>query len=215
MSGSEIPIKTIERLSLYRRILQKELEKNKEYIFSYDLASLAHRKPDQIRRDLMALKATVSTKKGYRIADLIDSMNQFLGSEEKQKMALVGVGNLGHALINFFKGRIEHLEIAACFDVDMAKVNRVISGCRCYHIDELKDVVKKEGITIGIITAPEGSAETSADRLIRAGVSAIINFAPAPLKSTHNVHIENLDLTTFFEKTAYFAKIHNQEKVEA
>lgn len=215
MSGSEIPIKTIERLSLYRRILQKELDKSKEYIFSYDLASLAHRKPDQIRRDLMALKATVSTKKGYRISDLIESMNQLLGSEEKQKMALIGVGNMGQALINFFKGRIEHLVITACFDVDVAKINRVISGCRCYSIDELKDVVDKEGITIGIITAPEISAQMSAERLIRAGVGAIINFAPVPLKSTHNVHIENLDLTTFFEKTAYFAKIHSKEKVEA
>jgi len=207
MKKNSIPSKTIERLSLYRRILKNELSNNKEYIFSYDLAALAQCKPDLIRRDLMYLKEVFSTKKGYRIDYLINNIGLILDSQEKQKMAVIGIGNIGRALINFFKGRMKNLEIAAAFDVDKEKTERVISGCRCYHIDSLSKIIKKENITIGIITVPESEAQLISELLINAGIKGIVNIAPVPIKDTPGVYVENLDLTTYFEKTAYFAKL--------
>jgi len=208
MNIKNIPKKTIERFCLYRRILQAE--RINEYIFSYELANSAHIKPDLVRRDLMWLENSYSTSKGYKVTDLVKEINNILNSNEPQKMALIGIGNMGRAFINYFKGRGNNMEITAAFDNDKSKINRVIGTCKCYHIDELKEIVNKENITIGIITVPETEAQNSANLLADSGIKAILNVAHVPIKCPIDIYIENLDLTSFFEKTAYYAKLYNK-----
>ncbi|MBN1699966.1 MAG: redox-sensing transcriptional repressor Rex [Spirochaetales bacterium] len=207
MKSTDIPIKTIERLSLYRRILRELLEKGEEYIFSYRLAVLADKKASQVRRDFMVLNQFASPQKGYAVRELIECISGLLDSGEKLKMAIVGIGNMGRAFINYFKGRGKNLEITAGFDNDDRKNNRVINGCRIYPVEKMKEILRKEKIRIGIITVPEDRAQNIAEELIQSGIKAIVNVAPVPIKSPADVHIENLDLTSVFEKTAYFAKI--------
>jgi redox-sensing transcriptional repressor len=203
----EIPVKTIERLSLYRRILKEELAKNNEFIYSHDLADLTNKNSAQIRRDLMYLDKLTSTQKGYYTTEIIEKIDKLLDSSDMQKMAIIGVGNMGKALINFFKGRGKNLSITACFEIDPDKIGRIISGCRCYSIDDLEKIIKQKKITIGIIAVPELKAQKTADLLIKAEIKAIVNIAPVPIKVPESVYVENVDLTSSFEKTAYFAKI--------
>jgi redox-sensing transcriptional repressor len=208
MTG-KIPIKTIERLSLYRRILRQQAEAGMEYMYSHQLAELVHKKPAQVRRDISYLEEITSTSKGYRIDELIRNLGFVLDAGGIQHMALVGIGHMGKAFINFFKGRGKNLKIIAAFDIDPEKINRVVNGCRCYHMDDLEEVVAREGIDIGIITVPEAKAREVYERMIRAGITAMINAAPVPLESTEEVFVTNLDLTTFFEKAVYFAYTHS------
>ena len=210
MKNNNVSNKTIERLSLYRRILKKELLNNNQFVFSYDLANLANCKADQVRRDLMHLEKNISTKKGYKIKDLITNIDVLLDSDDIQKMAVVGIGNMGRALIQYFKKRMKNLEISAGFDIDKNRIDRVIAGCRCYHIDKMEDIVRKMNIVIGVITVPETDAQQTTDKLVKCGIKAIINFAPVPVKTPAHIYAENLDLTTFFEKTAYFAKLNKE-----
>jgi redox-sensing transcriptional repressor len=200
-----IPIKTIERLSLYRRIIKTQLDMGNKYIFSYNLAELANRKPSQVRKDLSFLSIT-SSSKGYNIKDIINENSGILDSTDIQRMDLVGIGNMGKALINFFKGRGRNLKISAAFDIDNEKINRVFNGCRCYHVDRFGEVVSTRNISIGIITVPENTAQDVCDLMTDSGIKAIVNIAPVPLKAPDNIYIENLDFTMFFEKTAYYSK---------
>ena len=202
----EIPAKTIERLSLYRRILKEELAKKSDFIHSHDLADLTNKNPAQVRRDLMYVDKLTSSQKGYYTIEIIEKINNLLDSSDMQKMAIIGVGNMGKALINFFKNRGKNLSIAAGFEIDPDKIGRIISGCRCYHIDELKKIIQQKKITIGIIAVPELKAQKTADLLVDIGIKAIVNIAPVPIKVPESVYVENVDLTSSFEKTAYFAK---------
>lgn len=211
MDNNRIPIKTIERLSLYRRILRQQNEEGVEYLYSYQLAELVHKKPAQVRRDLSYLKELASTVKGYRIAELIRELGSILDAGGMQRMALVGIGHLGKAFINFFKGRGRNLEIVAAFDIDPEKIGRVVNGCRCYAMHELTAVAAKKKIVIGIIAVPETAARGVCNLLQEAGITAIINAAPVPLERNDNIFVTNLDLTTFFEKAAYFAYSHRKE----
>lgn len=202
---ASIPMKTIERLSLYRRIVKSKFDQGNKYIYSYNLAELANRKPTQVRKDLSFVNIT-STSQGYNIKDLIAEIGKVLDSSDIQQMALVGIGNMGKALINFFKGRGKNLKISAAFDIDDEKINRVFNGCRCYHVNEFKEVVNNKKISIGIITVPENNAQEIGDLMAESGIKAIVNVAPVPLKVPDDIYIENLDFTMFFEKTAYYSK---------
>jgi redox-sensing transcriptional repressor len=211
MNKDMISAKTIERLSIYRRILIQEQKKKREYIYSYDLAALAHRKPAQVRRDLMCLPHIANAQKGYEVVKLIQDINELLGSDLIQKMAIIGIGNMGRALLNFFKSSGKNMEIIAGFDVDKDKINRVICGCPIYSLSKLDEIIKKENITIGVITVPDSDAQQAANYFISAGIRAIINIAPVPVKCPKSVFIENIDFTTSFEKTAYYAKNHDMQ----
>ena len=201
-----IPVKTIERMSLYRRVLNRLIEAKRETIFSYELANMINRTAAQVRRDFMEIGQRGNPKKGYNIVDLRNALNELMIEPNGQKIALVGIGNLGRAVLSYFMGRSPNLTIAAAFDNDPSKTNRVIAGCKCYQIHEMDAVIKNEGITIGIMTVPLTAAQKIADMLVRAGIRSIVNWAPIHLEVPDSVFLENRDITMSIEKAAYFAK---------
>lgn len=203
---NEIPIKTIERLSLYRRLLNMMREMGQEFVFSHQLAHLGKRTPAQVRRDLMVIGYSGSTRRGYEITQLIERIRVILDDPQGQKIAMAGIGHLGRAILTYFMGRRPHLSIAAAFDVDPDKIDRVIAGCRTYHVDKLEEIVSRENIKIGIITVPALAAQDIADRFVRAGVKAMVNWAPIPLHVPEDVFLENRDITMSIEKAAFFSK---------
>ena len=198
--------KTIERLSLYRWLLDTRLESGTTNLFSHQLASLACVSPAQLRRDLMTIGYSGSPGKGYEVADLAKSISSELDGEKPTRVALVGMGNLGRAIVSFLSGRRSHLNIVASFDTDSEKHGRVISGCRCYSQDVIEEIVVKENITVAILTLPSDAAQLVAERLVKAGVKGILNYAPVPLKVSKKVYLENRDVTSALEKVAYFAR---------
>jgi len=198
--------KTIGRLSLYRRLLTGVPAIADRHIYSHQLAAMAGGTAVQVRRDLMVIGCTGSTTRGYDRADLVESIGRFLDDPKGVGAALVGVGNLGRAILAYFAGRRPKLAITAAFDSDSAKTDRVIRGCRCYLIGELPRVVGEQGIQLGIIAVPAPAAQEVADLLVRAGVTGILNFAPTGLHLPKHVYLEDIDMTTALEKTAYFAR---------
>ena len=197
---------TIRRFSIYRRLLLPLLRDGRTRICSHEIASLAAVGAAQVRRDLMSLGSTGASGRGYDIQRLVESIGTVLDGDTPQRAALVGLGHLGRAILNHFNGRRPNLAITAAFDVRTDRIDRVILGCRCYHLDALPKVVAEEGITLGILTVTTGAAEDVATRMIEAGILGILNFAPIRLRIPRQVHIENLDMTTFLETVAFFAR---------
>ena len=198
--------KTIGRLSLYRRVLYGLLAEGERSIYSHQLASLVGGTPAQVRRDVMAVGYTGSPSRGYDIQELAVGIGNYLDAAEGQGVALVGVGNLGRAILAYFSGRRPRLTIEAAFDNDPAKVGRAIHGCRCYSIKELGRVVREQGIQIGLITVPADAAQIVADRLCESGVRGLVNFAPVRLRLPEHVYVEDIDMTMSLEKVAFFAR---------
>ncbi len=198
--------KTVERLSLYRRILCQLRAEGRESILSHELAALLHGKAAQVRRDFMQLGYSGVPNSGYNVRRLIESISDLLDSPRMQGAALVGLGHLGLAILSHFSGRWRQLAIRAAFDTDPAKVNRTHHGCRCYAMDDLAPVVREQNIDIGVIAVPAEQAQGVAEALCRAGISGILNFAPVRLRLPDTVYVDTVDLTMSLEKVAYFAR---------
>ncbi|NLN92890.1 MAG: redox-sensing transcriptional repressor Rex [Candidatus Hydrogenedens sp.] len=202
----EISPRTIERLSLYRRLLLPHHEGEDSYIFSHDLAELAGVTATQVRRDFMQLGCMGVPRTGYRIGELLSGISGILDAPAGQRAALVGVGHLGAALLNHFSGRWRWLHIHAAFDRDPDKAGSVIHGCHCFPMSELSTLIRERKIDLGIITVPRDHAQEVANQLIEAGVQGLLNFAPIRLRHGDDIYVENVDLTSAFETVAYFAR---------
>jgi redox-sensing transcriptional repressor len=198
--------KTIGRLSLYRRLLNGLLADGVSHVFSHQLATMAGGTAAQVRRDMMSVGYSGSPKRGYAVRELINSIGAFLDAPQAEGVALVGVGNLGRAILAYFSGRRPNLAIVAAFDADPYKVNRVIHGCRCFPMQDLPKIVQEMQIRTGIIAVPAAEAQAVAEELIRAGVRGLLNFAPVRLHVPRGVHTEDIDMTMSLEKVAYFAR---------
>ena len=203
-----IPARTIERMVLYKRILGDLQGKGVSMLFSHQLADLAHNTSTQVRRDLMEIGYSGSPRKGYNIAELISAISQILDGSRERIIALVGVGNLGRAILSYFTYKHPGLTIAAAFDTDERRINRVVSGCRCYHFDRFEELVREKQINMGIITVPALAAQSVADRMTAAGIRGILNFAPVPLAVPEGVFVDRIDIASALEKLAYFTGLN-------
>lgn len=202
-----IPQRTVERLFRYCQFLHSKVEAGSEFVFSHELAAAVGVSPEQVRRDFMNFRQVKGTpQRGYPVKEFITALYAHLESASLTKMVLVGVGNLGKAILSYFLRRRPNLSIIAAFDLDPEKADRIYSGCRVHHAGQLEKVVAREKVAVGIITVPASAAQEAADALVRAGVKGIVNFAPVQLKVPRGVFLERLDITLSIEKVAYFAR---------
>jgi redox-sensing transcriptional repressor len=204
----KLPQKTVERLSQYRRILYSNLDNGKEFIYSHEIASQLHLTPVQVRRDIMLIGYTGTQRKGYVIKELVEKVALLLDGEKPVKAVVIGMGNLGKAITSYFNGKRTKIEIAAAFDVDEQKVNRVISNVHCFHINELKEKIDSLDVSIAILTLSPEFAQSVADQLIIADIKGILNFTSIPLNIPEHIYVEDYDMVTSIEKVAYFVN-HN------
>lgn len=202
----------VERLSIYRRLLGDVKRHGTRNVFSHDLAVMAGVKATQVRRDLMTIGFTGSPTRGYDVSGLIQRIGEFLDAPQWQTVVLVGIGHVGQALLAHFGGRSPHLSIAAAFDTDSAKVNRVLHGCRCYPTDQMEEVVQRVGAEVAIVAVPGEIAQPVAHQLVRAGVRGILNFAPVHLRVPDYVYVENVDITVRLERVAFYARQGSLDK---
>lgn len=202
----KIPHKTIERLSQYRRALLLCYDKGQTYIFSHEIANIQHITAVQVRRDLMLIGYSGNLRRGYNIKDLIDLISEIIDNPDGQKVAVFGMGNLGRALSKYFKDRREKLSIVAGFDVNPEKVGKSYYGVPCFHIDDAKEIIEKEGIKIGIITVPGPYAVETTKLLVEYGIKGILNYTPTPVEVPEGVFLEEYDMVTSLEKVAFYVK---------
>ena len=205
-----LPHKTVERLSQYRRALLLILSKDKTHVFSHEIAHMLHITPVQVRRDLMLIGYSGNLRKGYDIRELIELIGRIIDTDKGQRVAVIGLGNLGKAMISYFKGKRTKLTIMMAFDINPEKINRSYDGVPVYHINNLPEEVKNNNITIGIITVPSDSAPEIAETLVDAGVKGILNYSPKPLNVPAYVYLEEYDMITSLEKVAFFAKKNDE-----
>jgi redox-sensing transcriptional repressor len=203
---NKLPGKTVERLSEYRRQLLGCLAENKNYIYSHDLAGLLHITAVQVRRDLMLIGYSSVLRKGYDIRELIDTIGRIIDSDEGLNVAIIGIGNLGRAVTGYFRGKRSKLNIVASFDNDPQKVNKVISGVKCYHTQDMEAMIKDMDIRIAILTIPADYAKSMVEEIVRYGIKGILNFTTVPLNVPSGVYLEEYDMITSIEKVAYFVK---------
>ena len=201
-----LPERTVERLSEYRRSLLQCLEEGKTHIFSHELAELHHNTAVQVRRDIMFIGYTSMQRKGYDVRELIDVIGDILDSEKGLNVAVIGIGNLGRAVTTYFVGKRSKLNIIATFDVDTTKIDRVISGVKCYPLSRLQEVVTSHQISIAIMTVSADSAAEVSAQLVEAGIKGVLNFTTVPLNVRDGVYLDEYDMITSLEKVAYFVK---------
>lgn len=214
ISFKDLPHKTIERLSQYRRALLICEENGRTHIYSHEIANLQHITPVQVRRDLMLIGYSGTLRKGYNISELIELIGTIIDSEKVTNVALVGVGNLGRALIKYFNGKRHKLYIAAGIDINPEKAGKIFYGIPCYSPGDMEKVIKEHDIRIGILTVPRQHAVESAERLVNAGIKGIVNYTNKPLDVPEGVYLEEYDMVTTLEKVAFYVKLAEMEKKE-
>ena len=210
----KLPERTVERISAYRRTLLTCLGEGKTHIYSHELAEMHHNTAVQVRRDTMLIGYSSMQRKGYDVRELIEVIGNILDSESGLNVGVVGIGNLGRAITAYFMGKRSKLNIVAAFDVDPNKVDRVISGVKCYSINQLPEVIVDKQISIAIITVPADQARDIAEKLHLAGVKGFLNFTTVPLNVSTEVYIDEYDMITSLEKVAYFVKMTQVPKVK-
>ncbi len=206
----KLPGKTVERLSKYRRALHGSLAENRSYIFSHELAALLHITAVQVRRDLMLIGYASVMRKGYDIRELINRIGEVIDAPGRLNVAIVGMGNLGRAITGYFMGKRTNLNVVAAFDVDPQKVDKVVAGVKCYHLDQIKKLKSELDITIAVLAVPPDQAGKVTPLLVSNGIRGLMNFTTVPLKVPDNVFLEEFDMITSIEKVAYFVKENQQ-----
>ncbi|MEV0715264.1 redox-sensing transcriptional repressor Rex [Asanoa sp. NPDC050611] len=190
----DLPEATVARLPEYLRALHNLAESGNDTVSSEGLATAAGVNSAKLRKDLSHLGSYGTRGVGYDVALLIDQIEFTLGLTQRRAVALVGVGNLGHALAGYAGFASRGFRIAALFDADQNRVGEPINGLNVRHISELAAVAAAESIAIGVIATPAAAAQDVADALVAAGVTSILNFAPCVLSVPDGVDVRKVDL---------------------
>jgi redox-sensing transcriptional repressor len=203
-SDRRIPEATVARLPVYLRSLLEVAEAKTSTISSERLADLAGVNAAKVRKDLSYLGSYGTRGVGYDVEYLLYQISRELGLTQAWPVAIVGVGHLGHALANFRSFSARGFEIVALFDSDPAKVGEKIDELTVHPMDALDEVVRQQNVAIGIITTPPHVAQDVADRLVAAGITSILNFAPTVLSVPDNVSMRKVDLSIELQILSFY-----------
>ena len=199
-----IPDASVARLPVYLRSLYDLMGEQISNVSSERLAELAGVNAAKVRKDLSYLGSYGTRGVGYDVEYLLYQMNRQLGLTRQWPIVIVGAGNLGSALANYGGFDDRGYPVAGLVDVDPAKIGRISNGVTVRHIDDLPEMVDPDGGSIGVIATPAGAAQDAADRLVRAGVRSILNFAPVVLVVPEDVSIRKVDLAVELQILSFY-----------
>ncbi len=189
-----LPEATVARLPVYLRALSALAEAGGTSVSSEALATATGMTSAKVRKDLSHLGSYGTRGVGYDVHELIHHISGTLGLAQRWAVVLVGVGNLGHALAGYGGFASRGFRIAGLLDADPALVGKQIEGMAVRHVDELDEVVREGDVSIGVIATPAAAAQEVCDRLVAAGVTSILNFAPTVLSVPAGVDLRKVDL---------------------
>ncbi len=207
MSKEKVPERVAIRLSLYLRHLRK-MKKIKR-ISSKQLAQLVGVSGVRLRKDLSYFGQFGTPGRGYTVKELREQISKALSLDRTWGIALVGVGKLGRALLNYFTFKKSGFHIKVGFDIDTDKIGKTIAGVKIYHPYQMPKTIREKKIHMGIITVPVEAAQESADLLIISGIKAILNFSPTRVIVPFYEKLKNVDLTSQLEVMPYYI-VNNQ-----
>lgn len=199
----DVPKAVVARLSLYLRELQHLVRSGHSTISSSQLGQRLGFSDAQVRKDLAYFGHFGYPGIGYRCPELIEAIRGILGTDRIWTVAMVGVGNLGQALLGYRGFASQGFRVVAAFDADPAKANRKVEGIPVYPLERLTQIVRDEEITLGLIAVPAAAAQGVADQLVEAGVIGILNFAPVTLSLPESVSLVGVDLATELEQLCF------------
>ena len=197
---------TIKRLSLYLRNLRRVEREGIEIISSDKITGFLDVSAEQFRKDISYFGEFGKPGVGYEVEKLISELETILGIDKKWKIALVGAGRLGSALLGFEGFLRFNLRITCAFDVDNDEIGKELYGVKIHSVKNLTKVIKKNNIKIAIITTPPEAAQYVADELIDAGIKGILNFAPVALRTKNDIYVSNVDMACELENLLFFVK---------
>ena len=189
-----IPEAAVARLAVYLRVLSGMADQGVTAVSSEELSQAAGVNAAKLRKDLSYIGSYGTRGVGYDVEVLVSHIERILGLTRNHSVAVVGIGNLGHALANYggFPGR--GFPVTALFDVDPDLIGIPVGGIPVNHIDEITAVCLEREVSIGVIATPPPAAQSVCDRLVSAGVQCILNFAPVVLQVPDNVEVRKVDL---------------------
>jgi redox-sensing transcriptional repressor len=190
----DIPEAAVARLAVYLRVLSAMADQGAVTVSSEELAAAAGVNSAKLRKDLSYLGSYGTRGVGYEVEVLVGEIERALGLTRKQTVAVVGIGNLGHALANYAGFPRRGFPVEALFDVDPDLIGVPVGGLPVQHIDDIPKVCAQKRIAIGIIATPPAAAQAVCDRLVAGGVQCILNFAPVVLQVPSHVEVRKVDL---------------------
>ena len=202
----DIPRKTVYRLSIYQRCLQRLRENGIETVSSEALSRAAGVKSPQLRKDLAYFGNFGTRGLGYNVEMLSARINQVLGTTRLQPVILIGVGNLGAALLHYGGFNKEGFEITAAFDQDPQRARTVQTTVPIHPMPDLATFIAAQSVKMAILAVPASGAQQVVNQLIAAGIQAILNFAPVVLEVPDAVVVNNVDLAVELENLSYFIR---------
>ncbi|WP_080848775.1 redox-sensing transcriptional repressor Rex [Cytobacillus gottheilii] len=203
---TKIPQATAKRLPLYYRFLKNLHSSGKLRVSSAELSDAVKVDSATIRRDFSYFGALGKKGYGYNVNYLLSFFRKTLDQDEVTKVGLIGVGNLGTALLNYNFLKNNNTKIEVGFDVSPDKVNQKIGDVFVYHMDELEKVIEENDIQVVILTVPSQHAQTITDRISQSTVKGILNFTPARLTVPPAIRVHHIDLAVELQSLIYFLK---------
>ncbi|WP_265520505.1 redox-sensing transcriptional repressor Rex [Oerskovia flava] len=206
VNESGIPGATVARLPFYLRALRDLAARGVSTTSSVDLAELAGVGSAQLRKDLSFLGSYGTRGVGYDVDSLATYISSALGLVEEHKIAIVGIGNLGHALANYSGYGSRGFQVVALLDASSAVVGSTAAGLVVEHTDALEDVVARHGVSIVVLATPASAAQPVTDRIVAAGVKEILNFAPCALQVPDDVDVRSVDVGSELQILAFHSQ---------
>ncbi len=204
MVKRKAPDIAVGRLPLYLRVLNQLLEEGRTTTNSQEMGNRLGLSSAQIRKDLSYFGGFGRFGAGYDVAYLRDQLRRILNLERTWPVALVGAGHLGHALANYERFSEGGFEIVAVFDDDPSKIGSPLGRHQVLDAAQLEEVIREQGIVIAILAVPPQAAQAVADRLVAAGIKAILNYAPVRLKVPSDVRVQEIDPVARLQHMAYY-----------
>ena len=201
----------IIRLSRYKNALYRLRTLGFVKVFSDNLADAVGVLPSQVRKDFSLFGISGNKRGGYQLNTLIEKLNTILGKEQTQQVIVVGLGNIGNALMKYKGFEKEGIKISACFDIDPSKFHQG-QGILVLPLEKMTDFVRNNQIRIGIIAVPDIAAQSVLDMMVACGIRGILNFAPLRLRAPEDVVVNNVNLELELENVIYF--VNAQEKAK-
>jgi redox-sensing transcriptional repressor len=198
-----VPEATVARLPVYLQLLVEQAELGIDSISSDGLAELAGVNAAKVRKDLSYLGSYGTRGVGYEVDYLVYQIRRELGLEHEWPVVIVGAGNLGQALAGYGGFNERGFPVAGIVDIDPAKLDAVVGGVRVRPLSDLAQIVSSKGVSIGVVATPPGAAQDAADKLVKVGVTSILNFAPVVLSVPAGVTVRKVDLAVELQILSY------------
>jgi redox-sensing transcriptional repressor len=194
---------TVRRLSLYLRFLEEFEAEGRETVSSEALAARGGTTSAQVRKDLSFFGSFGKRGLGYAVPELVHELQEILGLRRNYKVAMIGAGKIGSALVQYRGFRQRGFDIVSIFDADSGKVGKAWNGLTVRDVKELDAELKRVPVDIAVIVTPGEAAQAVADRVVAAGVKAILNFAPVQLNVPDDVVVKTVNLALELETLSY------------